>query len=344
MSEHVSPADLLKAVKAQRVKFLSDGVSAPTFFMGVSNVALSAFLLGHVPQHYWLLNMAKSLFYFPARLLRQHQQGTLMQQVELCWVSNAMLLILLLLLWFDELVAGEVLPAHLYRPGFLIFWMLGAGPVGWSVAILQNALIFHSIDHMATLFIHTGPMLTLWGLRFSAAAVQASYPVLGAMLVDLEEVPPDPWSEMMLPALIFYILWWVPYTIFLLATLHEVKSTEVLNSAWLRWLEPQAHRLLGCLTRNSTRTVMLVYCFVHMLSCIASFISAVIVFRSFLLYTLFCFIMLLAAAWNGASRYQYYLLDVYERRLQKLIAAVSETGGQGTGRGAAGAGADKVMV
>ena len=33
---------------------------------------------------------------------------------------------------------------------------------------LGNALIFHSVDHMASLFIHAGPFLTCWGLLDAA--------------------------------------------------------------------------------------------------------------------------------------------------------------------------------
>ena len=40
---------------------------------------------------------------------------------------------------------------------------------------------------------------------------------------------------------------------------------------------------------------------------------------SYALFTAFGAAMLLVALWNGASRYNYYLVDVYEKKLHRAI-------------------------
>ena len=50
---------ILASVRAQRDKFLDDGVSALTFFVGVFNLAFSSFFAGRFPQHYWCARREK---------------------------------------------------------------------------------------------------------------------------------------------------------------------------------------------------------------------------------------------------------------------------------------------
>jgi hypothetical protein len=133
--------DTLVAAQKQRDKLLYDGVSAPAFFVGVLNVAISSFIVGRWPEHYWVFNTCKMLLIFPARIVRQCAQGTLAQQVEICWLSNALLAAMLLAVFFDEFVAGELLPLAALRRGFLLFFMLAAGPLGWSIVVLGNSLL-----------------------------------------------------------------------------------------------------------------------------------------------------------------------------------------------------------
>lgn len=242
------------------------------------------------------------------------------QQVELCWLTNALLALVLALVAIDEFVIGEIIPAPALRQGFLLLFMLAAGPLAWSIAVLGNAFVFHSIDQTATLFIHAGPLITFWAVIGAGPdVVSASYPAIGAMLIGLETSPPDVRSELLLPAVVYYMLWWAPYTVWLMCTLHEGKSHEVLSAPPSKALKSRVHAVIGCMTYSETRSVMLVYCLVHLASCMATFGFALLIFHSYALFTIFLFTMLLIAGWNGASRYNYYLMDVYAKRLETAL-------------------------
>ena len=47
---------------------------------------------------------------------------------------------------------------------YLIGFGIANGPLGWAAMMLNNAMVFHSLEHMASLFIHAGPPVVTWTL------------------------------------------------------------------------------------------------------------------------------------------------------------------------------------
>jgi hypothetical protein len=133
--------DTLDVVHQQSKKLRNDGASATTFFFGVCNVAFSAFIAGRMPEYYWVWNTFKMFFFFPLRIKRQLEQGSIGQQIEICWLSNVLIVGMLTIAFVDEYVTNEMLPPEMLRRGFLFFFMLAAGPLGWSIVVLGNSLL-----------------------------------------------------------------------------------------------------------------------------------------------------------------------------------------------------------
>jgi len=312
--------DSLDVVHQQSKKLRNDGASATTFFFGVCNVAFSAFIAGRMPEYYWVWNTLKMFFFFPLRIKRQLEQGSIGQQIEICWLSNVLIVGMLTIAFVDEYVTNEMLPPEMLRRGFLFFFMLAAGPLGWSIVVLGNSLLFHSIDHTATLIIHSGPLVSVWSLLgASPSAVSAAFPAIGVMLEGLRASPPTP-IEFLAPVCIFYGIWWLPYTLWLACSLDARKADEVRAAPFVTTLEPLVHRIVGCLCcGESTRTLLFFYCIVHAGSCLTSFACALLLFRYYLLFSVWGLSLLLAAAWKGASQYNYYLVDAYTRKLEKVV-------------------------
>jgi len=309
--------DAAAALRAQRDTFLTQGVSTASFAVGVANALLTAFVIGRTPQHYWLLHALKGLVYFPIRIHRARQQKTVPDLLELCWVANAGIVLYLLIAAANELLAGALAAPATSRRGFLIVFMLGAGPLGWSVSLLNNALIFHSVDHMASLFIHAGPFLTAWSLLGTQpATVAATYPQLGAMLAGLQEEPPS-WPGLLVPALLAYLAWWLPSVL-----LHVASTVDLL---YVREFEPKLRKILRRL--SSRRLVAFIFCTVHLALCVAAFLGALLMYYSYALFTVFGLTMLVSALWNGAARYNYYLVDAYSKKLHRAIETSLTHGG-----------------
>jgi hypothetical protein len=48
------------------------------------------------------------------------------------------------------------------------FAIAGSGPLAWSILAFNQALIFHSWQHVTSVFIHISPMMLTFGLRWNA--------------------------------------------------------------------------------------------------------------------------------------------------------------------------------
>jgi len=56
-------------------------------------------------------------------------------------------------------------------------------------------------------------------------------------------------------------------------------------------------------------------------------VSVLLFYPSYAAFTVFCLAMLASALWNGAARYNYYLVDVYSKKLHKAVEDSLEGGG-----------------
>ena len=206
------------------------------FAAGVTNALMTAFVVGRWPQHYFMLMIAKSLIMLPAITAKRMRNSTHLYLLEFCWFVNFVVCALSVCMVAALLLpAHSLLDAHLQQ-AWLLFFMLGTGPLGCSVAATGNAMLFHSLDHMSALFIHVAPMIAAWCIRWHGPAVRHAYPgttaptsvtasrshhtttplcrcpgLAACTLVDAQ----DTWS-LVLPVATFYMAWWVPYAAWLL--------------------------------------------------------------------------------------------------------------------------------
>lgn len=203
----------LETIRAQKGQLVSSGLSRASFFVGVSNALLTAFLIGRYPQHYWLLHTIKSAAMLPVRTVSAFRKNQGLWMVEFCWVANYAVLAASLYLLTALLVPSVNLASDAtMRTGWYLFYMVAVGPLGAAVAATGNALVFHSFDNTASLFIHSSPLLAAWCIHTDMTRFRGAYP---ALLLGIEGDSPDAVS-LFLPALSFYLCWWVPYSIWLL--------------------------------------------------------------------------------------------------------------------------------
>ena len=70
--------------------------------------------------------------------------------------------------------ANAVLFAYLWvfphSPGlFRVAFAFANGPLLFAVAAFRNSLVYHSIDHITSLWLHISPAFTTWALRHAGA-------------------------------------------------------------------------------------------------------------------------------------------------------------------------------
>ena len=97
---------------------------------------------------------------------------------------------------------------------FFIYWGLANGPFAAVVVVLQNALILHDLENIASCFIHLTPPLVTWSMRWYVDDIRENWGnIFGIPSLD-DSIA---FSDVYVPAATFYIMWWVPYTLWMLA-------------------------------------------------------------------------------------------------------------------------------
>lgn len=155
------------------------GLSPFSFALGLFNVGFTGFCLGRFVEYYWVWQVLKSLVlnYLSYSIkLKNHQRLYLM---DLChWLSFAYSIVgtISLAAWaipgWKEWLAPVTSSPYVFRACFC----LANGPLGWAVPALANALILHSVEHTAALFIHISPPMVTWALRWHPEEHETAFP------------------------------------------------------------------------------------------------------------------------------------------------------------------------
>ena len=169
----------ISIVQSKRTGLEEEGLTSGGFAFGVINSFLAMYVLGAWPQHFWLFY---SIECGVLLLVRTYSWVALKLQfymLDFCWVANFVLCGAALMAgithffpdtsispWVEEYAsAGAV-----QRQCWLVLFSVATGPLAWAILATNNSLVFHSFEHMATLFIHSFPMLAAWCMRWSAGA------------------------------------------------------------------------------------------------------------------------------------------------------------------------------
>ena len=162
----------LDAVKKQGNAYkIEGGLSPLSFFLGLMNVGISAFVLGRRPQYYWVYASLKSVAvnYLSYRLkVRAHQRLYLLDLCHVLSFAYSIVTSAALIAWFVPATRATLAPLTSSPAAFRAIFALANGPLGWAVPTLANALVLHSVKQTAALFIHISPPLVTWAMRWHA--------------------------------------------------------------------------------------------------------------------------------------------------------------------------------
>jgi len=289
------------------------GLSQPAFAVGVVNVGFTGFVLGRFPEFIWVLYVFKCLVYIPAWFLEvSRRQNGALYILDFCWVSNILMGAYMLV----NLVAGASIPAQVHHWAFLSYFSIALGPLSWAVLVLQNGLVFHSIERSANLFIHFTPTVVAWTLRWSPETIIAAWPGRFTT-VSLEEASS---SEVYFAGLGLYLCWLVVYAAWLLTIGIHMPSkgyATVFDGLYRAHnLGEKIRKLTGF---KSLRAHVVVFLFVHALACSIAFLWSILCYKFWLVHTVFMVLLFLAISWMGAGFYMYIFTNAYTKALKKLL-------------------------
>lgn len=272
------------------------------FFVGVVNVALIGFWMGHSPEtyyHYWTF---KSIVLFSWRWYQYRQKGFQYLMLELCYFGN-FLGMLHVYVWPQNLMMRK------------LAFSVCSGPLMWSIMAMRNSLVFHDVDKVTTLMMHASPALAGWSLRW--------FPDDHYRMNDQFAVA-TLWELVVLPIL-FYCCWVVFYYFVCFVFLNDrIKrqggvtmfdimvpkdKAKVAKSAVLRFI-----------TSFPDQWQPVVYLMLHGIMASVSFIPTYVFWNHFVLHTCALLFCLSLSIWNGGTFYfkvfakKYYQVDDVKKK------------------------------
>ena len=214
---------------AVAAEVLRDGALPPVHFtVGVLNAVLKAYLLGAVPQHFWLYTTFQFAPIMMMLVPRWRAKGKLLYFAELCWVMNVASWFYLALEASSLLLhAQPLLPTSLRLLLARAFWSLANGPLALTVLMNHNAIVFHDVERTASFFIHFSPALVTWTMRWAPEGTQLFAIPSAAIPTGLATH-----SDLIITGLGAYCCWWVPYTVWLILVGHSLPDRGWGNSSF----------------------------------------------------------------------------------------------------------------
>ena len=159
----------MEIIKRQADSYQIQGLSPVSFCVGVMNVGISGYMIGANPEYFWLYIVSKMLVVFTLLFFIRKKKKHLMYFYDFCWINAFAWIILNLQFLFTHWgLTKSVLPEFtLSGKMYLLTFGIANGPIAWACLALGNAMLFHRVDHMASLFIHLSPCLVSWSIRWN---------------------------------------------------------------------------------------------------------------------------------------------------------------------------------
>ena len=177
---------------------------------------------------------------------------------------------------------------------------------------LHNAVVFHDVERTASFFIHFSPALISWTVRWRAD----NTPLLGISVTS----PPGSatWSQVALVPLLLYGAWWAIYGTWLLAIGYRLPDQGWGRSSFQDARE-QISKVYGV---NKPRSQAVCYLVTHACVCCASIVLIPpVLYRSFVLHTVFLAVLLCSAVFRGAKYYEYSFGTKLDKALRQALQA-----------------------
>jgi len=307
-----SPEDLLakfvkKKIDPTSMVLLRDKIS---FILGVMNVALTCFTLGRFPEHLPTFFTFKAIILIGMRYLIYRKKGWHYFLFDFCYSVNLLVLVYL-----------YILPNS--RTLFLVCFSLANGPLAWAIVTWRNSMVFHSLDKMTSIFIHLGPNVLLYGMRWFYAAPKydicgnEGYPLVGGIPLGLDRTCEVHFLESYVYPFAFYFLWQISYLLKVeVVSKQKVVSRNYVTS--LKWImEDKGSILHQVISGYGYYPVLVVFVLLQFVYTVLTITPVKLLFDHQWIHTTFLIGILLVSLYNGANFY----MEVFSRKYITEIEA-----------------------
>ncbi|CAE7470165.1 gpc1, partial [Symbiodinium necroappetens] len=286
------------------------------FMIGVTNMVLSAYIVGAFPPLYFLYFTPKVLSLIGLRLVKFYRRKQHFLLWDFCYWAN---FLCIFYCW--------VMPKS--PRVFRVVFMCANGPLAWSVLAFNHAMVFHSYAHMTSVVVHVSPLLLSYGIRWSAAPV--SEDSLGShhfRVCESQEACNEISAfQMIWETLTGFYLWWlVLYYVWIFIALGSYIEKHSYQTLWDRILvmKPVGPFLQNMLKKFPKLLVQLVYLLIHLAFSVATMLVAVLMWRSQIAHFTFLSAIVLSTIKNAGDFYMDVISSQYEEAASNAKVPVSK--------------------
>jgi len=216
---------------------------------------------------------------------------------DFCYFANLLVLLFL-----------HVFPHS--RALFLVAFSFSLGPLAWAIPTWRNSLVFHSLDKMTSIFIHLGPNILFYTMRwiYTAPEYNICDNIGTAVINGVKEGTGESICQIsFLEASIFpflpYFLWQISY----LLKVEVVSKKKVDTRGYVtsfRWLLEDKKSIINKLCQRYSYTKgLLVFVGLQLCFTALTLLPVKLMFDNQFLHTTFLFAIMLISLWNGANFY-----------------------------------------
>ncbi|KAL0249446.1 hypothetical protein GEMRC1_004678 [Eukaryota sp. GEM-RC1] len=250
---------------------------------GICTLIICEFVFLVYPQWYPLAYVATMIplvliRYFSYRKCKYHWFC-----LDLCYFINFLLVVLIVLLRHNVVL-------------FQVCFAYAVGPLTFAIQLWQNALVFHDLDKLTSLFLHIQPSLVMFCLRWRLP----------------NDLPDTFFLQSYVFAFITYFLW---QTLYLVATeilSKSLKEDDMLMTS-LRWIRKSSRSgsvLHFFFSRVPDSLHWLLFALLQVLYTFATMIPARLVYQYRSMHVVFIVLSILSSAYNGAT---FYTMKYYKK-------------------------------
>jgi hypothetical protein len=176
-------------------------------------------------------------------------------------------------------------------------YSLAHGPLLFAAVTLGDKIVFHDVQYMTSLFIHLGPAMFTWALRWKPESYHY-YPMLDRTNII------QPYMHLT-EGLKLYVLWYVPYVLLMFVLLRNRIETRGYDTMYQYFF--RQHQTLAIMDDSMLRKIL--YMIFHLSVAAVAIGASSIWYSSFILNTGLILGVSILTTYRASTYYAYKYKD-----------------------------------
>ena len=191
-------------------------------------------------------------------------------------------------------------------------------------------MVFHSAEHIASVFIHIAPMSTAWCLRWHHEEFREAWPLFANLSRALEaDEATATFGDLFWPTFYVYLAWWIPYSLWLICHGIDLPETRGVDTGYSYFARSKLfikfgvgklvhYATCGIVSVESKYGGLMSFLIFHAVGIfLPSICICWIFFISYEANLALCIVSVALATYRGAKYYEYLMIGAFEKILME---------------------------